>query len=248
MPDSTEALNTETSDLDMWFQENRMPANLRPHDSWNHNHGAPTNYRRDMRNSLTGEEFFENYLKSLHEPNNVHPVDGMEQKYSHRGDFVLNHANGQKEFEVKLERKGAETGRHALEFGEYNTDYHGNLQSERVPGWFRASKADIVVPVVPMSDGTVVLYPYDLQKVRQHLTKMAQQAHLAGEDMLDKDGHLDHAKMLEVLARNIENARHTLGPVNTLRSGGYKRSRSLCLPYQFLVKNQLSKPYVVRFE
>lgn len=252
MDSPTEAANDiQTSDLDVWFQDHQMPISMRPHDSWNENHGArrsTTNYRRDYRDSITGEDFFENYLKRLHGHTNVWPVDGEEQRHNHRGDLILDHNTGSKEFEVKLERKGAETGRHAMEFGEYHSDHRGNVQDERAPGWFGASKADIIVPVVPMSDGTVVMYPYDLQQMRRFLAVLASKAQKEGHNMRDELGNLDKAKILNALELQIENSRHTLGPINTLREGGYKRSRSLCVPYEFLIKNKLTKPYIVHFD
>jgi hypothetical protein len=111
MDSQNEAANDiQTHDLDVWFQDHHMPLDMRPHDSWSNNHGArrsTTNYRRDYRDSITGEDFFENYLKQLHGHQNVHVVDGEEQRYNHRGDLVLNHESGPQEFEVKLERKGA---------------------------------------------------------------------------------------------------------------------------------------------
>lgn len=245
------ANDIQTPDLDIWFQDHQMPLSMRPHDSWNENHGArrsTTNYRRDYRDSITGEDFFENYLKQLHGPSNVDLVDGEEQRYNHRGDLILNHEFGPKEFEVKLERKGAETGRHAMEFGEYHSDYHGNVHDERAPGWFGSSKADIIVPVVPMSDGTVILYPYDLKDMRRFLAGLGSKAMQKGYNLKDDNGNYDKALILDALESQIENSRHTLGPINTLREGGYKRSRSICVPYEFLVKNKLTKPYIVHFD
>lgn len=244
--------DNKTSDLDTWFQDHQMPISMRPHDSWNQNHGSKrstTNYRRDFRDSITGEDFFENYLRRIHGAQNVSLVDGLEQRYNHRGDLVLNHnITGPKEFDVKLERKGAETGRHALEFGEYYSDYHGNIQEERAPGWFSSSKAHIIVPVVPMPDGTVIMYPYNLAEMRKFLATMAAQAQKNGYDMHGEHGGYDKAKILDTLSYQIENSRHTLGPINTLREGGYKRSRSFCVPYDFLIKNNLTKPYIVHFD
>jgi hypothetical protein len=64
----------------------------------------------------------------------------------------------------------------------------------------------------------------------------------------DKNGNYDKGLILEMLESQIENSRHTLGPLNRLREGGYKRSRSLCVPYDFLTKNKLTKPYIVHFD
>lgn len=252
MNSQTEVTNeVQTPDLDVWFQDQRMPLSMRPHASWNANHGArhtTTNYRRDYRDSVTGEDFFENYMGGIHGHPNVNVVDWDEQRYNHRGDLLLNHESGPKEFEVKLERKGAETGRHAMEFGEYHTDYHGNVQDERAPGWFRSSKADIIVPVVPMPDGTVIMYPYDLKEMRKHLATVATKAVKAGATARDESGGYDRSLILDILEREIENSRHTLGPINTLREGGYKRSRSICVPYDYMVKNKLTRPYIVHFD
>lgn len=252
MDSQNEAANDiQTHDLDVWFQDHHMPLEMRPHDSWNNNHGArrsTTNYRRDYRDSLTGEDFFENYLKRLHGYQNVHVVDGEEQRYNHRGDLVLNHEFGPQEFEVKLERKGAETGRHAMEFGEYHADHYGNVYDERVPGWFSSSKANIIVPIVPMADGTVVLYPYNLKDMRKFLAEIGASAVENGYNVKDENGNYDKGLILEMLESQIENSRHTLGPINTLREGGYKRSRNLCVPYDFLTKNKLIKPYIVHFD
>lgn len=252
MDSTNEAANDiQTSDLDVWFQDHQMPISMRPHDSWNENHGArrsTTNYRRDYRDSITGEDFFENYLRRLHGHPNVSQVDWEEQRYNHRGDLILSHNTGPKEFEVKLERKGAETGRHAMEFGEYYSDHHGNIQEARAPGWFGSSNADIIVPVVPMSDGTVVMYPYDLKAMRKFLAGLGAEAIKHGHNAKDENGNYDKALILDILQSQIENSRHTLGPINTLREGGYKRSRSLCVPYEFLIKNKLTKPYIVHFD
>jgi hypothetical protein len=246
---SQASTDIQTPDLDVWFQDHQMPLSMRPHDSWNQNHGGrTTNYRRDYRDSITGEDFFENYLKGIHGKDNVFPVDREEQRYNHRGDVSLNHVGGPTEFEVKLERKGSETGRHAMEFGEYYSDYHGNVRDERAPGWFRSSKADIIVPVVPMSDGTVILYPYSIKAMRDFLAKISAKAARDGYNIKDEHGQYDRALILDSLESQIENSRHTLGPINTLPGGGYKRSRSICVPYEFLIKNHLMKPYVIHFD
>lgn len=248
---STASTDNKTTDLDIWFQDHQMPLSERPHNSWNQNHGArrsTTNYRRDYRDSITGEDFFENYLKQIHGDHAVLPVERDEQRYNHRGDFILDHHNGRPEFEVKLERKGSETGRHAMEFGEYHSDHHGNIYDERSPGWFRASKADIVVPVVPMKDGTVVLYPYNIREMRDFLARLTSNAIQNGHNVKDQDGHYDRALILDALESQIENSRHTLGPINTLKDGGYKRSRSMCVPYEFLIRNHVVKPYIVHFD
>ena len=242
--------NTKTPDLDTWFQDHQMPLWMRPHDSWNQNHGSrKTNYMRDFRDSLTGEDFFENYLRRVHGNEKVSTVDGLEQRENHRGDVVLYHPQaGKTEFEVKLERKGAETGRHALEIGEYNTDHNGYIYNRRAPGWFWSSKADIVVPVVPMSDGTVVMYPYHINEMRKFLAKIAAQAEADGYSIRDENGKPDKEKMIKAIADMLAGSAHTFGPINTLREGGYKRSRSLCIPYELLSRAQLTKPYSIRFE
>ncbi|MBS1722754.1 MAG: hypothetical protein JSS66_07065 [Armatimonadetes bacterium] len=231
--------------LDAYFQEHRMPVASRPHDPYQGT--GYGDYGVDHADSMTGEQFFSDYLSSLHGPHLVSPVPSLEQREGKHGDVRLDLRGRPVEFEVKLERKGASTGRHALEFGEYNTDHRGQVQSDRAPGWFRATKADVVVPIVPLDDGTLVMYPYHVRELRDHLRKMAQEAHLRGDHMLDKSGHLDHERMLDVLSGIIPDSRHTLGPVNHLSQGRFKRSRSLCLPYSYLVKEGLARPYHVDF-
>ena len=99
-----------------------------------------------------------------------------------------------------------------------------------------------------MADGTVVLYPYNLKDMRKFLAEIVAKAIKNGYNVKDENGNYDKALIVEMLKSQIENSRHTLGPINTLREGGYKRSRSLCVPYDFLTKNKLTKPYIVHFD
>lgn len=209
--------------------------------------GGYASYDQDYAHSVTGETFFEQYLKTIHGEDRVTSVPGYEQKEYKRGDCRLKVLDTQKEFEVKLERKGAETGRHALEFGEYDSDALGRIFDERSQGWFRLTMADIVVPVVPMLNGSVLLYPYSIFSIRRHLSSLTKTGITSGADLMNRSGHLDHEKMLDYLAEHITDSAHTLGPVNTLARGGYKRSRSLCIPYEYMIEQQLTKPYRVIF-
>jgi len=131
---------------------------------------------------------------------------------------------------------------------EYDTDFHGNILAERCPGWFVANQAHIVVPVVPNDNEGVHMYPYDLSFMRRFLAQLAFQAHTDGHMMRLDDGRLDYQKMLDVVASMIPGAACTMGPINNLRSYTYKRSINLCIPYEYMLSENLTKQYTVEFD
>lgn len=246
MPDIQSSHN-QTHVLDRLFQATTVLGKYRPRRP-RPKKNFSVNYSSDYAESVPSELFFKHYMSKLHGDDSVSAVHKDEQFYGHRGDVFVKHQDGDVEFEVKFENKGLSTGRHAIEFTEYNTDYMGDVIAERCPGWFRLCKAHIVVPVVPTDEENIIMYPYDLSLLRRYLAKIAFQAHNDGNSMRSADGTINHKAMLEVLADLIDGAVCTYGPVNELGSGYYKRSMSLCIPYQYLLNANLTKPYLVTFD
>lgn len=189
---------------------------------------GPVNRRNDMPDAIGAEELILRYMRDIHGPKaSMVPED--EQKIHKMGDVRMPWRNSPVDLEVKMERKGAQTGRHALEISEYIVDGRGNPIKYHTPGWFGVTKAHVVVPVVPVDERTLALYPYSVKDMRDHMRELTR----------------THG------ARGMESAvnglKITYGPVNHMDDGRMKRSMSVCVPYNHFVDRGIMRRVLLRF-
>lgn len=202
-----------TADVKSIFLPHSLPQSYYPKQV---DRRGPVNRRNDMPDAVGAEVVVLKYLRDLHGPK-VSPVSDEEQKVHKMGDVRMPWHEASLDVEVKMERKGAVTGRHALEISEYIVDGAGNPLKKHVPGWFSATKANIVVAVVPVDDRTLALFPYSVRVMRDYMRELT----------------LEHGAMgLEAV---IPGLKITYGPVNHMEDGRMKRSMSVCIPYQHLM-------------